>query len=74
MRVFAAAVVASTALALSPAFQSAQSACQKLLPGGGPGRGQGSEARKLELRGPFTAKEQSSVGWKPQRGRGRGCW
>ncbi len=33
----------------SPAFQSAQSACQKLLPGGGPGRGQGSEARKLEL-------------------------
>jgi len=33
----------------SPAFQSAQSACQKLLPDGGPGRGQGSEARKEEL-------------------------
>ncbi len=33
----------------SPAFQSAQSACQKLLQGGGPGRGQNSEARKEEL-------------------------
>jgi hypothetical protein len=33
----------------SPAFQSAQNACRKLLPGGGPGRGQASEARKVEL-------------------------
>jgi hypothetical protein len=33
----------------SPAFQSAQSACQKLLPGGGPGRGGGSEARKEQM-------------------------
>jgi hypothetical protein len=33
----------------SPAFQSAQNACQKLLPGGGPGRAQGSEARKVAL-------------------------
>ena len=30
----------------SPAFRSAQSACFKLLPGGGPGRGGVSEARK----------------------------
>jgi hypothetical protein len=29
----------------SPAFQSAQSACQKLLPGGLPGRGDGSATR-----------------------------
>jgi hypothetical protein len=29
----------------SPAFQSAQSACQKLLPGGLPGRGSGSATR-----------------------------
>lgn len=33
----------------SPAFQSAQAVCQKLLPGGGPGRGPGSEQRKLRL-------------------------
>jgi hypothetical protein len=34
----------------SPGFQSAQSACQKLLPGGGPGRAGGnSEARKVQL-------------------------
>ncbi len=33
----------------APAFQSAQRACQKLLPGGGPGGGHGSEARKLQL-------------------------
>ncbi len=33
----------------SPAFQSAQRACVKLLPGGGPGRGHVSESRKLEL-------------------------
>ena len=33
----------------SPAFQSAQSACFKLLPGGGPGRGRNSEARKLMM-------------------------
>jgi hypothetical protein len=33
----------------SPAFQSAQKDCQKLLPFGGPGRGQSSEARKLQL-------------------------
>lgn len=33
----------------SPAFQSAQNACSKFLPFGGPGRGHGSEARKLQL-------------------------
>jgi hypothetical protein len=32
----------------SPAFQSAQGACSKLLPGGGPPR-VGSESRKLEM-------------------------
>lgn len=33
----------------SPAFQSAQRACFKLFPGGGPGRGGSSEARKEQL-------------------------
>jgi len=33
----------------SPAFQSAQSACSKLLPGGGPPRGPVSESRKLQM-------------------------
>ncbi len=33
----------------SPAFQSAQNACSKLLPGGGPGRGPVSETRKLAM-------------------------
>jgi hypothetical protein len=33
----------------SPAFQSAQNACAKLLPGGGPGRGQAPEARKVAM-------------------------
>ncbi|MBV8429676.1 MAG: hypothetical protein JO244_00825 [Solirubrobacterales bacterium] len=33
----------------APAFQAAQNACFKLLPGGGPGRGQPSEQRKQEL-------------------------
>ena len=33
----------------APAFQSAQRACFKLLPGGGPGRGGNSEARKQML-------------------------
>jgi hypothetical protein len=33
----------------SPAFQSAQNACSKLMPGGGPGRGQVSASRKLEM-------------------------
>jgi hypothetical protein len=33
----------------SPAFRSAQGACFKLLPGGGPGGGRNSEARKLML-------------------------
>jgi hypothetical protein len=33
----------------SPAFQSAQRACFKLLPGGGPVHGGNSEARKLML-------------------------
>jgi len=33
----------------SPAFQSAQNACSKLLPGGGPGRGSTSESRKLAM-------------------------
>ena len=33
----------------SPGFQSAQSACQKLLPGGGPRGRVGSEARKVQL-------------------------
>ena len=33
----------------SPAFRSAQTACQKLLPGGGPGKGPVSEARKHQL-------------------------
>lgn len=33
----------------SPAFQSAQSACAKLMPGGGPARGEGSETRKLAM-------------------------
>jgi hypothetical protein len=33
----------------SPAFQSAQQACSKLLPGGGPHGGPASESRKLEL-------------------------
>jgi hypothetical protein len=33
----------------SPAFRSAQSACFKLLPGGGPGRAGNSEARKLMM-------------------------
>jgi len=33
----------------SPAFQSAQSECSKLLPGGGPGRGLAPESRKLAL-------------------------
>jgi hypothetical protein len=33
----------------SPAFQSAQSACSKLMPGGGPGGGQVSETRKLTM-------------------------
>lgn len=33
----------------SPAFQSAQNACSKLMPGGGPGRGPVSETRKLAM-------------------------
>jgi hypothetical protein len=33
----------------SPAFQSAQNACSKLMPGGGPVRGSGSESRKLTM-------------------------
>lgn len=33
----------------APAFQSAQTACLKYLPGGGPGRGHASEQRKLEM-------------------------
>jgi hypothetical protein len=33
----------------SPAFQAAEKSCFSLLPGGGPGRGGGSESRKLEL-------------------------
>jgi hypothetical protein len=33
----------------SPAFRSAQTACAKLLPGGGPVGGSGSESRKLQL-------------------------
>jgi hypothetical protein len=33
----------------SPAFQSAQNACSKLLPGGGPLRGPVSESRKLAM-------------------------
>ena len=33
----------------SPAFQSAQSACAKLMPGGGPPRGAASATRKLHL-------------------------
>ncbi len=33
----------------TPAFQAAQKTCFKLLPGGGPGRGQPSEARKQQL-------------------------
>jgi hypothetical protein len=33
----------------SPAFQSAQSACSKLLPGGGPLKGPVSESRKLGM-------------------------
>jgi hypothetical protein len=33
----------------SPAFLSAQSACQKLLPGGLPGAGTGSESRKQQM-------------------------
>jgi hypothetical protein len=33
----------------SPAFQSAQNACSKLLPGGGRGLGRASASRKLEM-------------------------
>lgn len=33
----------------SPAFQSAQGACQKLLPGGGRGNGSESETRKVAM-------------------------
>jgi hypothetical protein len=33
----------------SPAFQAAQNACFKYLPGGGPGRGPVSESRKLAM-------------------------
>jgi hypothetical protein len=33
----------------SPAFQSAQKACAKLMPGGGPAGGHGSESRRLAL-------------------------
>jgi hypothetical protein len=33
----------------SPAFQSAQRSCFKLLPGGGPGGGQASESQKLQM-------------------------
>lgn len=33
----------------SPAFQSARSACSKLLPGGGPFRGTASESQKLQM-------------------------
>ncbi|HZO77423.1 MAG TPA: hypothetical protein VFB39_05215 [Solirubrobacteraceae bacterium] len=33
----------------SPAFQAAQNACSKLLPGGGPGAGPASETRKLTM-------------------------
>lgn len=33
----------------SPAFQSAQSACSKLLPGGGPGAGPAPESRRLAM-------------------------
>jgi hypothetical protein len=35
--------------AQSPAFQSAQNACSKLMPGGGPGRGSAPESRKLAM-------------------------
>jgi hypothetical protein len=33
----------------SPGFQSAQKACSKLMPGGGPGRASGSGSRKAEM-------------------------
>ena len=33
----------------SPAFQSAQNACSKLLPGGGPARGPAQESRRLAM-------------------------
>jgi hypothetical protein len=33
----------------SPGFQAAQNACSKLLPGGGPGKGQAPESRKLAM-------------------------
>jgi hypothetical protein len=33
----------------SPGFQSAQKTCFKLLPGGGPGRGQASESQKRQM-------------------------
>jgi hypothetical protein len=33
----------------SPAFQTAQNTCFKLLPGGGPGRAPASESRKLQM-------------------------
>ncbi len=33
----------------SPGFQSAQNECSKLMPGGGPVRGSGSESRKLTM-------------------------
>ena len=33
----------------SPAFQAAQNACMKLMPGGGPAGGHGSESRRLAL-------------------------
>ncbi|MGA2928063.1 MAG: hypothetical protein ABSG43_19125 [Solirubrobacteraceae bacterium] len=33
----------------SPAFQSAQSACLRLLPGGGPGGGRASESQKVAM-------------------------
>jgi len=33
----------------SPSFQSAQTACQKLMPGPGPANAQGSESRRLQM-------------------------
>src|ERR1035437_8109038 len=47
----------------SPAFQSAESACQKLLPAGGPGRGGGSEARKEQMVKLAECIDRKSVVW-----------
>lgn len=63
----------------SPGFQSAQKACFKLLPGGGPGGGQASESQKRQMLAMSECMRRHGlstfpdpVSTPPQPGNGRG--